>query len=88
MMNGALYPILGAFRWMVEEDPLSGEYTWRGGFEHVLNQWQDSSVELLRLTFQASSEQGRNANAIGKSRSRWSNVHSLVAKKDLMARVT
>lgn len=87
LMNGALYPILGAFRWMVEEDPQTDEYRWRGGFENVLNLWEDSAVELMRLTLQTSLEQGRNADSIGKSRSHWSNLHSQVAKKDLMARV-
>jgi hypothetical protein len=26
MMDGAVYPMLAAFRWMVEEDPATGGY--------------------------------------------------------------
>lgn len=87
LMNGALYPILGAFRWFVEENPHTGEYQWRGGFSNVLKTWRESAVELIRLTIQTSNEQGRNADSIGKSRSHWSNLHNHVAKKELIARL-
>ncbi|MGH2561533.1 MAG: hypothetical protein ACRDJH_20905 [Thermomicrobiales bacterium] len=85
LMNGALYPMLAAFRWMVEHDSDTGMARWRGGFERVLERWQSSTPELLRVTQQANDELGRNPNAIGKSRNHWSNLHSRVAKRDLMA---
>lgn len=86
LMNGALYPMLGAFRWMVEIDSKSGKVRWRGGFKEVLRRWEDSAAELMRMTAQANAELGRNPNAIGKSRNHWANLHARVAMRDLMSR--
>lgn len=86
LTSGALYPILAAFRWMVEEDPKNGDFRWRGGFGSVLERWESSAEELLRTTAQASGELGRNPNAVGKSRSLWSNLHSRVGLRDMMAK--
>ncbi len=88
LMNGALYPILGAFRWMVDVDPKTKLYRWRGGFEAVLSLWKQSAAELIKMTKQASEELGRNPNAIGKSRNHWSNVYARVAMRDLMTRAS
>lgn len=85
LMNGALYPMLAAFRWMVEEDGKNG-VRWRGGFDAVLTLWRESAAELLRMTQQASTELARNPNAIGKSRNHWANLHARVAKRELMMR--
>ena len=84
LMNGALYPMLASFRWMVDEDPKTGLARWRGGFEKVLERWEGSAPELMRMTAQASAELGRNPNAIGKSRNHWANLHARVAMRDLM----
>lgn len=86
LMNGALYPILAAFRWMVEVNPKTGVVGWRGGFDAVLNRWNGSAEELLRMTSQANTELGRNPNAIGKSRNHWANLHARVAMRDLLAK--
>ena len=83
-MNGALYPILGAFRWIVEVDPVANSARWRGGFSQVLERWKGSAAELLRMTQQANDELGRNPNAIGKSRNHWANLHARVAMRDLI----
>ena len=87
LMNGALYPMLGAFRWMVEDDPRSKNVRWRGGFRKVVGRWETSAAELMRATAQASTELGRNPNAIGKSRNHWSNLHARVAFRDLQAKM-
>ena len=50
LMNGALYPILGAFRWIVEVDPVANSARWRGGFSQVLERWKGSAADLLRMT--------------------------------------
>src|SRR5262249_41896429 len=60
LMNGALYPILAAFRWMVEDDPRTGNVRWRGGFKRVLSLWEESGIELMRMTVTANNELGRN----------------------------
>jgi hypothetical protein len=87
LMSGALYPILAAFRWMVEEDPKTGLYRWRGGFSMVEKLWKASAAELLKMTKQASDELGRNPNAVGKSRNHWANLFARVAMRDLSARM-
>ena len=86
LMNGALYPMLAAFRWMVEVDPKSKKFRWRGGFKAVLKAWRDISPELLKMTYSSSSELGRNPNAIGKSRNHWANLYTRVAMRDLQAK--
>lgn len=85
LMNGALYPMLAAFRWMVDVNARTGKYRWNGGFKRVLKRWEGSAEELMRMTAQASTELGRNPNAIGKSRNHWANLHARVAMRDLMA---
>ncbi|MCB8820614.1 AIPR family protein [Microvirga rosea] len=84
LQTGALYPLLAAFRWMVEEKP-SGEYGWRGGFKAVLKRWKDTAPELVRKTYDRSRELSGNANAIGKSRTHWETLHQTVAFRDLIA---
>jgi AIPR protein len=84
LTNGALYPMLGAFRWMVENGK-GKNFRWRGGFQRVIERWDGSAEELVRATAQANTELGRNPNAIGKSRNHWANLHARVAMRDLMA---
>jgi AIPR protein len=86
LMNAALYPMLGAFRWMVEIDHQKGKARWRGGFRSVLALWRSSAQELLRITLQKNTEEGRNPNAIGKSRTHWSNLYSRLALRDLQSK--
>jgi hypothetical protein len=83
LTNGALYPMLGAFRWMVESKGKG--FRWRGGFNRVIERWEGSAEELMRMTAQANTELGRNPNAIGKSRNHWANLHARVAMRDLMS---
>jgi len=85
LMSGALYPMVAAFRWMVEEDPKNDKVRWRGSFKDVIRRWKGSAQELLKMTVQVSNDSGRNPNAIGKSRSHWANLHARVAMRDLMA---
>jgi hypothetical protein len=68
--------MLAAFRWMVEEDPETGLYRWRGGFNAVIERWEQSAAELMRLTFDQNRDAGRTPNALGKSRAHWNNLHT------------
>jgi hypothetical protein len=86
-MNAALYPILGAFRWMVEIDTKRDKARWRGGFRNVLCLGRSSASELLRITVQKNAEEGRNPNAMGKSRADWSSLYSRLALRDLQSKV-
>lgn len=83
LTKGALFPMLGAFRWMVVEGP-NGQFEWREPFDQVKELWRDTGAELMRATQATSDELGRNPNAIGKSRNHWSNLHATVAKYQLM----
>jgi hypothetical protein len=85
LMSGALYPILAAFRWMVEEDPNSGTYRWKGDFQRVIELWEESALELLKMTKQASEDLGYNPNAVGKNRGHWANLFARVAMRELMS---
>lgn len=82
--RAALFPMLGAFRWMVAETPNGIE--WRGGFAQVLKIWDESASELMRATQATSDEYGRKLTALGKSRNHWATLHSTVAKRELTAR--
>ncbi len=81
---GALYPMLGAFRWMVEEGA-DGMYHWKGSFQDVLALWDLTGGDLMRLTQAASDENGRNPNAIGKSLQHWTTLYSQVGFAQLSA---
>ncbi|MEM1409885.1 MAG: AIPR family protein [Pseudomonadota bacterium] len=83
MVNGALYPILAAFRWFVRQDKLSGAISWRDGFDAVVKAWEDDAVTLLKSTHEMSNSLGRNPQSVGKSRPHWANLHNIVAKRDL-----
>lgn len=82
--RAALFPMLGAFRWMVKRTASGVE--WRGGFDQVINIWEQSASELMRATQATSDEFGRKLTALGKSRNHWATLHSTVAKKELTAR--
>jgi hypothetical protein len=84
LFKGALFPMLGAFRWMVEEDE-EGNARWMGSFEEVLDMWQEIGAELMRATQETSDERDKNPNAIGKSRNHWATLHSTVAKYQLIS---
>lgn len=85
LARGALYPILAAFRWMVEDDPDADTVRWRGGFDNVIRRWRDTGGRLITQTVDKSREVGHNSDAIGKSASHWGALHKEVAFVDLMA---
>ncbi len=85
LQSGALYPLFGAFRWMVEANPTDGKYRWRGGFTNVKKRWEQAGPDLVRKTVEKAQETGLNANAIGKSRTHWENLHQTVGWYDLQA---
>lgn len=83
LMSGALFPLLGAMRWMVVEDEGTGNVKWQNGFQGVLDLWDDVAVELLTQTGQASQELGRDPHMLGRSRNHWSSLHSKVGLRYL-----
>jgi hypothetical protein len=86
LIGGALFPMLAAFRWMVEINPKSDLAEWRGGFSAVKALWKKTGPELMRATQGTSDELGRKPYAIGRSRNHWASLHKTVANADLVRR--
>ena len=83
LRNGALYPLLGSFRWMVTINQESGLAEWRVDFGEVKELWDELARELIGIIMQHNNELGRNPNALGKSKSLWSALHKAVAFRQL-----
>ena len=80
---GAHIPMLGAFRWMVEEGP-DGQFQWKGSFADVLALWDRVAAEMMLGTKESSDELGRRPDAIGKSRNHWQAMHTIVLREQLL----
>lgn len=85
LTRGALYPMLAAFRWMVEGDPRDGSARWRGGFDAVLERWRAAGERLVAQSVEKCAEAQGSTDAIGKSSSHWGALHKEIAFLDLMA---
>ena len=86
LTKGATYPMLAAFRNMVEEDD-SGNATWRGGFKSVLRLWKESGTELVAETDNATEDIGRTPDHLGKNRKHWDNLHMKLRLRLLLAQL-
>lgn len=73
--NGFLYPIIGAFRALVEvgED---GYYTWKK--MHPITLLDQIGPELVLAVVDMSRELGNNPNATGKNKTIWQNLYMTV----------
>jgi hypothetical protein len=83
--RGALLPVVAAFRWLVEDNPLSGDLRWRGGFDNVLARWRATAEKLVTRTVDRCNELQHNVDALGRSASHWSMLHKEIAFVDLLA---
>jgi len=88
LSKAALYPMLGAFRWMVVDDEDSGRLQWRGGFDEVLALWRREGARLMRQTQTTSDENNRKVHAIGRSPNHWQTLYSTVAMAQMMGRAS
>lgn len=80
LYDGALYPILGAFRFLVEEKQGSGVFSWKtGSMEGVKQLFDETGGGLLNSTKITSDSRGKNPNAIGKDENHWDNLFKTVA---------
>src|SRR4029079_13734735 len=73
LTKGALYPIFAAFRNAVEIK--NGRAEWIGGFDSVMELWQDAGSELVNETYNATRDIGHLPDQLGKSRGHWANLH-------------
>jgi hypothetical protein len=78
----AVYPILAAFRVMVEDDPNGeavGPYRpvrWQGDFENVKELWTETGGKLLRIFYDHWSSTGRDLHAAGRSSALWNALYT------------
>lgn len=87
MLGGALFPILGAFRWAVVEDS-DGNARWESGFDTVLELMESVLPELVTITGQAGQENGRNYHALGRSQNHWNSLHDKVGLRYLQMKTS
>jgi hypothetical protein len=85
LFRSALFPMLGAFRYMVELDPATDQVHWKGGFDKVLELWEASGLSLMEATKRTCQELGYNLNAIGKSQNHWQSLYFEVLQKAMQA---
>lgn len=71
--NGFLYPILGAFRALIEEK--EGKYSWKTNPFEIMDK---VAPELVSSTIDMSRELGNNPNATGKNKTLWMNLYMTV----------
>ena len=77
LMRGALMPMLGAFRFLVEQDH-NGYYRWKIPFTEVKAMWTELGGSLMEKTRASSEELGYKPDAIGKSRNHWDVLYNTV----------
>ena len=84
LTKGACYPMLAAFRNMVEVDT-EGAAKWRGGFKSVLRMWKEAAPELVKETDDATEDIGRTPDHLGKNRKHWGGLHGKLQNRLLRA---
>ena len=85
--DGALYPILGALRFLVEKKPGEDVYSWKlGSIKEVKNFFDEIAPELIATTYNTSQTYGLKPNPIGKDENHWGNLYKTVALHFLTTR--
>jgi hypothetical protein len=80
LYDGALYPMLGAMRFLVEQKPGENVYSWKlKSFDEVKSFFDEIAPELVATTYKTSLIYGRKPNPIGKDENHWDNMYKTVA---------
>lgn len=80
MHDGALYPILGAFRYLVGKDINTQTICWKlGDFENVKKFCGSILGSMVKSTKDVAEVRARNVNAVGKDDTHWENLYKTVA---------
>ncbi|MGB3087147.1 MAG: AIPR family protein [Phycisphaerae bacterium] len=88
LYDGALYPMLGAFRWMIQ-DGKKEAFKWRGsGFADVQKLLKKIVAKMMISTKALSDKSGRNPNALGKNRTHWENLFRTVAMEQMQQQMS
>lgn len=79
LYDAALYPILGALRFLVEKKKGDTVYSWRlNSFDEVKKFFDSIAPKLLSTTYNMSLVFGRKPNPIGKSDNHWEQLYQTV----------
>lgn len=80
LYDGALYPMLGAMRFLVEQKPEDNVYSWKlPSFNDVKSFFDEIAPDLVVTTYNTSLTYGRKPNPIGKDDNHWDNMYKTVA---------
>jgi hypothetical protein len=80
LYDGALYPMLGALRFLVEQKPGEKVYSWKlKSFDDVKSFFDEVAPDLVATTYKTSLIYGRKPNPIGKDENHWDNMYKTVA---------
>ena len=80
LYDGALYPMLGAIRFLVEQKPGENVYSWKlKSFDKVKSFFDEVAPDLVATTYKTSLTYGRKPNPIGKDENHWDNMYKTVA---------
>jgi len=80
LYDGALYPMLGAMRFLVEQKPGENVYSWKlKSFNKIKSFFDEIAPDLLATTYKTSLTYGRKPNPIGKDDNHWDNMYKTVA---------
>lgn len=77
--NGFLFPIMGAFRALIDIDS-EGYYCWKKDPFYVLDK---VGADLMETTVDTSRTLGNNPNATGKNKTLWKNLYMCVAMETM-----
>jgi hypothetical protein len=80
LYDGALYPMLGAMRFLVEQKPGENVYSWKlKSFNEIKSFFDEIAPDLVATTYKTSLVYGRKPNPIGKDDNHWDNMYKTVA---------
>ncbi|MEK6678032.1 MAG: AIPR family protein [Nitrospirota bacterium] len=80
MHDGALYPMLGAMRFLVEQKLGEKVYSWKfKSFDEVKNFFNEIAPELVNTTYNTCKNYGNKPNPVGKDENHWDNIYKTVA---------
>ncbi|MBI1806980.1 MAG: AIPR family protein [Ignavibacteria bacterium] len=89
LSDGAIYPMLGAFRYLIAHDKKTDTYRWKtSSFSEVKRIFDQVGGEMMISTRNTSDKWGRKAMAIGKDDSHWENLYKTVALAYLQNKVS
>jgi hypothetical protein len=80
--RGFIYPILAAFRALVQEDSATGLYTWAES-EDPFEYLGALGVEMMSLTVDRSRSLGNNPQSVGKDAGHWAQMYGMVSNRRL-----